>query len=388
MVWNIENKNIVDFLKKNVELKTPFVVVDLNVVKEKYMEFRKSFDYSKVFYAVKANPAKEIILLLNDVGANFDVASIEEVNLCLELGVSPEKISFGTTIKKSYLIKEAFEKKINIFAFDSEEELKKLAINAPGANVYCRLLLDSSENADWPLSRKFGCDVDMAVDLLSKASEMGLNAYGVSFHTGSQQFYLPAWEEGISKSKYVFSELKKQNINLKMINMGGGFPAYGYIKNPPEISQYKQTIEESLEKHFGNEKLDIFFEPGRFIVGDAGVIKSEVVLVSKKNVNDDKKWLYIDIGAFGGLAETIGESIKYNIVTNFETNEKTEKFAIAGPTCDGADILYEKNLYSFPSKIASGDFVYLISTGAYTTSYSAVCFNGFLPLKDYFIPLK
>jgi ornithine decarboxylase len=170
--------------------------------------------------------------------------------------------------------------------------------------------------------------------------------------------------------------------------MGGGFPAYGYIKNPPEISKYKEVIEESLKKHFGDEKLDIFFEPGRFIVADAGVIKSEVVLVSKKNVKDDKKWLYLDIGAFGGLAETIGESIKYKILTNYGNDETTEKFAIAGPTCDGADILYEKNLYSLPSKIASGDFVYFVSTGAYTTSYSAVCFNGFLPLKDYFINLK
>jgi ornithine decarboxylase len=125
-------------------------------------------------------------------------------------------------------------------------------------------------------------------------------------------------------------------------------------------------------------------EPGRFIVGDAGVVSAEVVLVSRRGKENPVRWVYLDIGRFGGLAETEGEAIKYRIVTPHDDGAMGP-VAIAGPTCDGADILYERSNYRLPLKLACGDRVELLSTGAYVTTYASQRFNGFAPLAEHYI---
>jgi ornithine decarboxylase len=137
-------------------------------------------------------------------------------------------------------------------------------------------------------------------------------------------------------------------------------------------------------KHFGNQIPETIIEPGRGMVGDAGVIKAEVVLISKKAADDDVRWVYLDIGKFGGLAETMDEAIRYPLRTEHD-GDRTEPCIIAGPTCDSADVLYEKAPYELPVSLAIGDEVLIEGTGAYTTTYSAVAFNGFEPLKSYVI---
>ena len=375
------NPKIVRFLAEK-RPETPCLVVDLDTVAQSYGMLRQHLPLARIFYAVKANPAPEIVAMLCGLGSNFDVASRGEIELCLGQGAPPDHLSFGNTIKKERDIAYAYARGVRLFAFDSAAELEKLGRSAPGARVFCRILVDC-EGAEWPLSRKFGCAPEMAVDLLRAARGLGLDPYGVSFHVGSQQTDLGQWDSAIGRAARMFSLLAEVDINLRMVNIGGGFPAR-YRNGVPGIGRYAAAVTNAMTRHFGNDLPEIVIEPGRSLVGDAGVIQSEVVLISKKGYGDDKRWVYLDIGKFHGLAETMDESIKYRITAPGSAGP-VGPTVLAGPTCDSADILYEKTEYQLPLGLKVGDKLAILSTGAYTSSYSSVGFNGFAPLKTYCI---
>ncbi|CAO3442912.1 type III PLP-dependent enzyme [Azospirillum sp.] len=363
---------------------TPCLVIDLDVVEQNYNDLHDALPDARIFYAVKANPAAEILSLLARLGSAFDCASVPEIQMALAAGATPERISFGNTIKKEGDIRRAYELGVRLFAFDSEPELEKIERAAPGARVFCRILT-SGEGAEWPLSRKFGCDLTMARELLLKARDMDVQPYGVSFHVGSQQKDLMQWDHAIFQVAQLFRELEVLGVDLGMINLGGGFPTR-YRTDVPECTAYGQAIFDSLRNHFGNHLPETIVEPGRGMVGSAGIIESEVVLVSRKSAEDTKRWVYLDIGKFGGLAETMDEAIQYPIeVLGDEPEDDREAVILAGPTCDSADVLYERADYKMPMGLKAGDRVRIHATGAYTTTYSAVCFNGFAPLQHYCI---
>ncbi len=302
--------------------------------------------------------------------------------MCLEAGAAPGAISFGNTIKKMSAIQRAYAAGVDMFAFDSDEELDKLAEHAPGSRVYCRLLVEN-KGADWPLSRKFGTTVESARELMVRAGELGLDPYGLSFHVGSQQMDTGAYEAAIGQVAMLFTDLRDAGVNLRMVNLGGGFPVR-YRDEVPGIDRFADAIMNAMTEHFGNDLPEILIEPGRSMVGDAGVVSAEVVLVSRRVRDDPTRWVYLDIGRFGGLAETEGESIKYRIATPHD-GRQTGPVCIAGPTCDGADILYERSNYRLPMALSCGDKVELMSTGAYVTTYASQKFNGFAPLAEHYV---
>ncbi|MGA4319655.1 type III PLP-dependent enzyme [Ectopseudomonas hydrolytica] len=362
---------------------TPFVVIDRQIISDAYDQLGNCFPFAKVYYAVKANPAIEIIELLRDKGSSFDIASIYELDKVMSAGVGPERISYGNTIKKARDIRYFFDKGVRLFATDSEADLRNIAKAAPGAKIYVRILTEGSTSADWPLSRKFGCNPDMALDLLILAKQLGLVPYGISFHVGSQQRDIDVWDAAIAKVKVIFERLREEDgITLQMINMGGGFPA-NYIQRTNDLETYAEEITRFLKEDFGDDLPEIILEPGRSLIANAGVLVSEVVLVARKSRTAVERWVYADVGKFSGLIETMDESIKFPIWT--EKKGEMEEVVIAGPTCDSADIMYEHYKYGLPLNLASGDRLYWLSTGAYTTSYSAVEFNGFPPLKSYYL---
>ena len=359
---------------KNKE--TPFLAMDLDVVAQKYRELNKNLPYAHIFYAVKANPQKEVLTLLRDQGSSFDVASSYEMEQVLALGVAPSKISFGNTIKKAKDIATAYKKGVSLFCTDSKEDLSKLAKYAPGAKVLFRILTEGS-GADWPLSRKFGAHTDIVFSLIIEAQALGLVPYGVSFHVGSQQRDIGKWADALSHCKYLFDSCLAEGIQLKMINMGGGFPAH-YQDPAQSLKIYTQEISRFLKDDFGDNLPEIIIEPGRSLVADAGVIVSEVISTAVKAKHNAYKWVYLDVGMFNGLIETMGEAIKYPIYV--DKQGASREVILAGPTCDSMDILYEDCKYMLPDSLAGGDRVYIFSTGAYTRSYSSVEFNGFPPL--------
>lgn len=374
---------VLKFLEET-QPETPCLVVDLDIVERKYQGLTQCLPLAEVFYAVKANPASEILARLARLGASFDTASAGEIRAVMAHGVPGKRISFGNTIKKAADIAWAHRQGVTLFAFDSEAELEKLAEHAPGAQVFCRILVDA-EGALWPLNRKFGCAPEMAADLLTRAATLGLQPYGISFHVGSQQLDTDQWEKPVATAKSIFAKLMAQGIELKMVDLGGGFPAH-YVSGGKEIDSYGNAIMASMTKHFGNNLPRIIIEPGRYLVGDAGVLEAEVVLISRKSYGaDERRWVYLDIGRFGGLAETEGEAIRYRIEPSRAIEGASQPVVLAGPTCDSADILYDKARYEMPVGLKIGDRVRIFSTGAYTTTYSAVNFNGFEPLKAYYI---
>jgi ornithine decarboxylase len=375
------NPKIAAFLRIHAPA-TPCLVLDVDTVEANYRKLLSALPAARIYYAVKANPAAPILDRLAGLGSSFDAASWEEIEACLAAGAAPDSISFGNTVKKESAIKAAFAAGVTMFAFDSEPELKKLARSAPGARVYCRILVEN-KGAEWPLSRKFGCEAKMARDLMLKAAEWGLDPYGISFHVGSQQTRTDAYQAAIGQAAMIFSDLRDAGVTLRMVNLGGGYPVR-YRAEVPGIDDFGAAIMGAMAQHFGNALPEIVIEPGRFMVGDAGVVETEVVLVSRKGEDDPVRWVYLDIGRFGGLAETEGEAIRYAFRTPHD-GEEEGPVTIAGPTCDSTDTLYEKSNYRLPLSLDSGDRVQLLATGAYVTTYASQAFNGFRPLAEHYI---
>jgi len=361
---------------------TPCLVFDVDRMEANFRALRAALPLARVYYAVKANPAPQVLERLVRLGSNFDAAGIEEIETCLAVGAAPATISFGNTVKKVSAIRRAHAAGVSLYAFDAEEELEKLARHAPGSRVYCRLLVENS-GADWPLSRKFGTTVANARALMLRAGDMGLDPCGLSFHVGSQQTKTTSYEAAIGKMAMLFTDLREAGVNVRMVNLGGGFPT-PYRDAVPGIDAFSLAIMNAMTQHFGNALPEMLIEPGRFIVGDAGVVSAEVVLVSRKDRDDPVRWVYLDIGRFGGLAETEGEAIKYRITTPCDGGA-VGPVTIAGPTCDGADILYERSNYRLPLALQYGDKVQVHATGAYVTTYASQRFNGFRPLAEHYV---
>src|SRR5437870_7003325 len=370
-----------DFLRNRTD-EGPCLVVDLDVVRDNYQAFAKALPDTRVFYAVKANPAPEILKLLVELGSCFDVASIHETETVLAAGCTPDRISYGNTIKKESEIAAAHGLGVTLFAVDCEAEVEKVARAAPGARVICRIHCDGS-GSEWPLSRKFGCEAEYAPDILELAHRLDLVPHGISFHVGSQQHDVEAWARALASTAAIFRTCAERGIALAMVNLGGGFPAK-YVRKTPRLESYGKAIFKALRKHFGNNIPNTIVEPGRGLVGNAGLIEAEVVLIAKRSPEDETRWVYLDIGKFHGLAETIGESIRYPIKTTKDKDEMAP-CVIAGPTCDSVDVLYQINPYPLPISLAIGDKVLIEAAGAYTTTYSSIGFNGFQSLRQYVI---
>src|SRR6201992_3519056 len=228
-----------EFLKHRTE-NGPCLVVDLDVVRTNYQNFAKALPDTRVFYAVKANPAPEVLSLLASLGSCFDTATVAEIEMALSAGATPDRISYGNTIKKERDVARAYQLGVRLFAVDCEAEVEKIARVAPSSRVFCRILSDCV-GAEWPLSRKFGCEPAMAVEVLEHAMKLGLEPYGVSFHVGSQQRNPHAWGRAAASSAAVFKECGERGIPLSMVNLGGGFPTK-YLKNVPSVKTYGNAL--------------------------------------------------------------------------------------------------------------------------------------------------
>ena len=355
----------------------PTLVLDIDEVKNNYNKLKSGMSEAHIHYAVKANPHPAILSALVELGCRFDAASIGEIDMCLAAGADPAHISFGNTVKRVQDIKDAYAKGISLFAADASEELAKIAKHAPNSNVFIRVLMRSTE-AEWPLSRKFGCSSSMVIPLMHEATELELNPVGLSFHVGSQTRHPHMWYDSLDAVAAIWHHALEEGFTLSLLNIGGGFPAfYGVDITEPE--EYGATIMEAVRERFGEVDY-IMAEPGRGMVGSAGCIAAEALLVSRKHDEDPVRWVYLNVGRFHGLAETEEEAIKYQFLTPDCDNNETSPCIVAGPTCDSADVLYEDHKVEFPVDLTSGDRVIILNCGAYTSTYSSVAFNGFPPL--------
>ena len=353
---------------------TPFLEVETSVVTDRLGELAAALPGIAIHYAVKANPHPEVLAAVVAGGGNFDVASPVEVRACLAAGAAADDLVYSNPVKRRDHIAEAAALGVRMFVVDSQPEVRKVAEAAPGTAVLCRLVT-SGDGSDWPLSRKYGCSVGQAVDLLRLAAELGLDPAGVSFHVGSQQRDPNAWRSPIAAAASVFSALSADGLTPWLLDLGGGFPARHEGDIPP-LAAYGAVIEDQLRQSFGEHRPRTIVEPGRAVVGDAGALVTTVVGVVQRG---DTRWVFLDAGVFTGLVETLDEAIRYRIETSADGGP-TGPCVLAGPTCDSADVLYQVTPVRLPLALAEGDIVRLESAGAYTSCYSTVGFNGFDPL--------
>lgn len=366
---NIQIPQYIQNFFDNQELKTPYLLIDLDTIKKNYTRLISAMPDARHYYAIKANPHPNVLETLFKSGGFFEVASIGEVDMCLSIGISADRLLYGNPLKKEQEILEAYNKGIREFVFDEYSDLQKISRVAAGSKVICRIIADG-KGAVSPLTIKFGASFENAKQWLKKAPKLGLIPFGVSFHTGSQQLKAEAWEKPIREASKIFSALEKEGFPLTVLDVGGGFPV-SYRQDVPEIETFTKKILEYQADYFTNPPL-IYTEAGRYISGNAGFILSEIVQISSDYKDSDLRWIYLDIGRYGGLVE---EKIDYPIISKHDG--KTGPVVFSGQTCDSNDVIYrEKFNYQLPLKAQEGDQVILAYTGAYTTTYSTTL-NGF-----------
>lgn len=353
---------------------TPYLTIDLDRVRGNVRALRALLPAAEIRYAVKANPAEPVLRVLAAEGATFDVASVGEIDACTAAGIDGRLLAFGNTIRKPVAVASARSRGVRRFAFDTDHGAVALAEHAPGTGVECRIApaLPSSVT---PFGHKFGCAPEAAAGLLDLARRHGLRPEGVCFHVGSQQLDPSAWALGIRAAAPIFDAVG----DLTTINVGGGFPI-AYAAGVPPLEAFAEAIMSALMRHFGQAPPRLVVEPGRVLVGSAGTISSEVVAV--RTGTDGRRWVYLDIGRYGGLAETENEYIRYRLRTERDDDAR-DHAVVAGPTCDGDDVLYRS--YPLPVTLRPGDRVEIDGTGAYSASYASVAFNGFSPLPTTFV---
>ena len=358
---------------------TPVLRVDTGTVERRYLELAAALPGVALHYAVKANPSAPVLRTLAAIGCRWDVASPGEIDAVLAVGGDPADFSYGNTIKRSADIAYAFECGVRQFTVDSPGELSKVMTLAPGATVLVRITT-SGAGADWALGGKFGCPAHEAAALLAIAAGAG-HPVGVAFHVGTQQRDPDAWDEPLATVAHLRAGLRERGEDLSVVDLGGGFPA-AMLGDTPAIGEYGSAITTSIRRHLGDHPAAVMAEPGRCIVADAGILETEVVLVSER---DGARWVFLDAGLFTGLVESIGESLRYRLEVQRDGAAlagPVGPVVLAGPTCDSLDVLYERYRYELPLDLRPGDRLTFLSAGAYTASYSTVGFNGFAPLRE------
>lgn len=348
-----------------LEHRPPFLIMDSNTIKRKYYELTKNFPGFKVYYAVKANDNVEVLNVLASIGSNFEVASIYEVVKLIEIGVGGHRMITSNPIKPIEFIEVCRQVGINYLCVDSKEEIDKIKYVYPEAGIYIRLEIENPESS-WPLSGKFGLLEEEVEDIISYALRKKMNLVGLTFHAGSQNNSVNSIINALHISKRVFDIGRRYGANMRILNIGGGFPI-DYTEKSRKIEEFSKSLYEALKVFSDYNNLILQMEPGRRIVGEAGIMVSRVIGKATRN---GENWLYLDVGVFNGLMETIG-GIGYLFKTNSRRREKI--WNIGGPSCDSMDIIAKNVVLPEPD---IGDLVYILSAGAYTTVYAAP-FNGY-----------
>lgn len=352
-------------LDLGVDYPTPYLLIDLDKIREKYRNLKSALSDADIFYAMKANPEARIVATLLNEGCGVEVTSQAELSLTLGLGARPDQIISSNPIKEPRFLQALHGSGIGRMVFDSTVEVDKIAQYAPHSRVYLRIKTDNS-GSDWPLSNKFGVDAADAPGLLQYAASQGLTPYGLTFHVGSQCRNPQNWITALRSCAWVMDKVAS-SLQLEVINLGGGLPIQ-HTKPIPELYEILSLVTEARKTLF-SDRIRFLIEPGRFLVGDSATLVSSVIGKARRN---GEHWLYLDVGVYNGLMETI-ENFAYEFDFNVESTREKGRFTIAGPSCDSMDTMFTGQ--SIPD-LQLGERFYILNAGAYTSSYASH-FNGF-----------
>ena len=349
------------------DLDTPVLLLDRATLRRTYSRLRAALPEADCYYAVKANPHVEVLQTLAAQGSGFEVSSLAELRAVRELGVPASRVMSSNPIKTVAFIQTAFREGVDRFAVDSRPELVKLAHHAPGSRVYVRLTVDNS-GSEWPLAKKYGASASDAVQLLREARAFGLRPYGLTFHVGSQCLDKASWASALMLCHELWRELAADGIELQMLSLGGGFPVR-HTRPVPSLDEIGRETRRVLRSLFPPERVEVTVEPGRALVGEAGLLVASVIGHATRG---NERWLYLDAGVFNALLEAI-QGFRYQLRT--ERGGPPRHYVLAGPSCDSVDTISQEALLP---ELSVGDRVYFLNAGAYTLSYAS-SFNGFEP---------
>jgi ornithine decarboxylase len=343
---------------------TPILALSREKLASNFADLRKALPSVELYYAIKANPHRDILKLLHQAGSRFDVSSIEEIRMARRAGAAPDDLLYTKPINKPAEIEFAHAAGLRWFVVDNEHEIAKLARSAPGANVLFRLRV-STKDAVVDLSFKFGAHADDVLRLVEAARAAKLRPRGLSFHVGSQCTNPFAYADAISMCRKLFSLAASRKILFDTLDIGGGFPV-SYVESVMPIDRFCEPISEALEKYF--DQCRVIAEPGRFLVANAVWLITQVVGKSRRA---GVPWYYIDDGLYGSFSGRLFDKCDYTILS--ERDGARELCVIAGPTCDSFDVLYTDRALA---PVDIGDLLIVPGMGAYTNA-SASTFNGF-----------
>lgn len=348
-------------------LPTPYMLTDVSILRNNCLTFKRLFPDVALFYAVKAFPDIEVIRAVEDIVDGYDAASIAEIQMLLGAGIDPDRIAYSNPVKSESSIARAASYGVTMFAYQSESELQKIARQAPMALVYLRVKMEDAHSAV-PLSVKFGCEHDQAIPLLKTAVELALRPIGMTFHVGSQATDARPWEGAIAAAHRLVRAAASQGIDLRLVNVGGGFPVQ-YSEDDPSIELMADAINRSL---ITDGSLRYMAEPGRFIVAESSVIVSSII---GREERDGRQWLYLDIGVFQAFTGTMRfDSFPHMPYALTNTDGASERYVLSGPSCDSHDVITVEAV--LPEHIGVGDRLVFPNVGAYTIVYGSN-FNGF-----------
>jgi len=357
---------------------TPVVVIDHDGIRQNYAAFRKHLPNVQAYYAVKANAEAAIVRTLYRAGASFDVASMPEFMLVYEniRRLAPkaqqdfiwDKIIYANPIKPRETL-QALDQYKPLVTFDNLAELKKIKQYAPHAGVVLRLRVPNTGSMV-ELSSKFGCDAGEAVDLIVAAFKLGLVVEGLSFHVGSQCTNFENFVQALEMAAAVLREAKSRGHEIKILDIGGGFPA-PYNQHVKPFSALARKISVEIDRLFPKD-IEILAEPGRFLVATAATAVSRII---GKTVRDGKRCYYIDDSVYHTFSGIIFDHCQYHL-SAFRKG-KPEICAVFGQTCDALDTI---SLSEELPELEIEELVYSKNIGAYSSA-SATWFNGFPPAK-------
>ena len=357
---------------------TPVVVIDHDVIRRNYASFKRHLPKVQAYYAVKANPAPEIVQTLYDAGGSFDVASLPEFLLVHDqirgLGARErqdfiwDKIIYANPVKPWETL-EDLDRYRPLVTFDNRAELLKIKKHAPSAGLMLRLRVPNTGSMV-ELSSKFGCDPGEAVDLVEEAFRIGLVVEGLSFHVGSQCTNFENFVQAINMAAAVRGEARSRGHDLEILDIGGGFPV-PYDRHVRPFSELARTINAEIKRLFPKD-IQILAEPGRYLVATAATAVASVI---GKAVRDGKVCYYVDDSVYHTFSGIIFDHCAYHLKA-FKAG-RTEISAVFGQTCDGLDTISQSE--QLPA-LEVGDLVYSENIGAYSNA-SATWFNGFPPAK-------
>jgi ornithine decarboxylase len=369
------NGNAVENLVRETLKKhpSPIMIIRKSLLEKQYRRFRKHLPQVTPYYAIKANPRPEIIKVFAKLGSCFDIASAHEMNQVLNLGIPPANIIFANTVKNIPDIQSAYRKRVRLMTVDNEPELYKIAKYAPKTRVLVRIKVENIGSVV-ELSLKFGADPEHAVFLLRKAKALGLRPEGVSFHVGSQCTQMESYSQALELSAAIFREAKEEGLNLTTLDIGGGFPIthFDHENNKNFFELLASRIRKELARLF-DEKTHVIAEPGRFFVGPAGVLVTQVI---GRTFRNNKNYYYLNDGIYADFSGIVFDHCKYEL----KSLRRGQKFlsTVAGPTCDSFDTI---SLSEELPELDLGSVVYAKNIGAYSSASAVQSFNGFQPAK-------